>query len=280
MRNQHTSGPRIHDPRERCYGCFRPKEDCFCGTIPVIDNQTDVLILQHTRERFHAFNTARIVRKALTNSRLLVGHAKALAETKLPLQRRAGLLYPGSGARLISELTPEQCPDQLVILDGTWHHAKTLFRDIPELHALPRYKLAPEEPGRYRIRREPDATSLSTLEATVAAKGLREGAVEAIDVPRNPLDVLARQSVAIVAEGPITIAEIESFLARVDSYASLGRPLLEAVLDMLSGRYPSTDFAELRPRLHWDRGTDVLEARDGAGRIALLSGGTIPDRGQ
>jgi ATP-dependent Lhr-like helicase len=118
------------------------------------------------------------------------------------------------------------------------------------------------------------------LEATVVAKGMREGAVEAIDVPRNPLDVLAQQIVAIVAEGPITIGEIESVLARVDNYASLGRPLLEAVLDMLSGRYPSTDFAELRPRLHWDRGTDVLEAREGAGRIALLSGGTIPDRGQ
>ena len=181
MRKQHTKDQLLHHPKHRCYGCFRPKRDCFCDTIPVIDNQTDVLILQHTRERFHAFNTARIVRKALTNSHLLVGHAKELAEIQLPIQPRVGLLYPGSSARLISELAPGQCPDQLVILDGTWHHAKTLFRDIPALHALPQYKLAPDSPGRYRIRREPDATSLSTLEATVAALCVLEPATRGFD---------------------------------------------------------------------------------------------------
>ncbi len=118
------------------------------------------------------------------------------------------------------------------------------------------------------------------LEATVVAKGMREGAVESIGIPRHPLDVLAQQIVAIVAEGPIDVDEIEAMLARTESYATLPRRLLESVLDMLSGRYPSTDFAELRPRLHWDRETDRLEIREGAGRIALLSGGTIPDRGQ
>jgi len=118
------------------------------------------------------------------------------------------------------------------------------------------------------------------LEATVVAKGMREGAVESIEIPRHPLDVLAQQIVAVVAEEPIGVAEIEAMLARTESYATLPRRLLDAVLDMLSGRYPSTDFAELRPRLHWDRETDRLEIREGAGRIALLSGGTIPDRGQ
>lgn len=118
------------------------------------------------------------------------------------------------------------------------------------------------------------------LEAAVVAKGMREGAVEAIEIPRNPLDVLAQQIVALVAEETITVDEVERLLGRTESYASLGRGLLESVLDMLAGRYPSTDFAELRPRLHWDRETDRLEIREGAGRIALLSGGTIPDRGQ
>jgi len=118
------------------------------------------------------------------------------------------------------------------------------------------------------------------LEAAVVAKGMREGAVEAIEIPRNPLDVLAQQIVALVAEEAITIDRVEAILARTESYASLSRGLLESVLDMLAGRYPSTDFAELRPRLHWDRETDLLEIREGAGRIALLSGGTIPDRGQ
>lgn len=118
------------------------------------------------------------------------------------------------------------------------------------------------------------------LEATVVAKGMSRGDVEAIHVPENALDVLAQQIVALAAEAPITVKEIESILARTASYVKLGRPLLESVLDMLAGRYPSTDFAELRPRLHWDRDADLLEIREGAGRIALLSGGTIPDRGQ
>ena len=170
-----------HAQRGRCYGCFRPKDDCFCDAIPVIDNQTDVLILQHVRERFHPFNTARIVHKALKNSRLLVGYPKALAATNLPLGPRAGLLYPGPAATLISDVPPEQCPNQLVILDGTWNQAKTLLRDIPALHALPRYKLAPDSPGRYRIRREPDAISLSTLEAAVAALRTLEPATGGFD---------------------------------------------------------------------------------------------------
>lgn len=118
------------------------------------------------------------------------------------------------------------------------------------------------------------------LEATVVASGMRAGAVEAIEVPQNPLDVLAQQVVAIVAEDPVAIDDLAELLARTASYAHLPRSSLVAVLDMLAGRFPSTDFAELRPRLHWDRETDVLTIREGAARIALLSGGTIPDRGQ
>ncbi|MEZ4332542.1 MAG: DEAD/DEAH box helicase [Myxococcota bacterium] len=118
------------------------------------------------------------------------------------------------------------------------------------------------------------------LEAAVVARGMRAGEVESIASPRGALDVLAQQVVAIVAEGPTTVDEVAATIARASCYAALDRRLLEAVLDMLSGRYPSTDFAELRPRLRWDRPSGRLEAREGAARIALLSGGTIPDRGQ
>ncbi|MEZ4356416.1 MAG: DEAD/DEAH box helicase [Myxococcota bacterium] len=119
------------------------------------------------------------------------------------------------------------------------------------------------------------------LEAVVVARGMRAGEVEPITVPRNALDVLAQQIVALAAEdGPIEVAAIEAMLARTASHAGLPRRLLDAVLDMLAGRYPSTDFAELRPRIVWDRERDRIEARAGAGRIALVSGGTIPDRGQ
>ncbi len=153
---------------QRCYGCFRPKRDCFCAAIPTIANRTEVLILQHIRERFHPFNTARMVHRALRNSTLLVDHTEHLA-ARLHFKPRAALLYPEGGAELISDLPLDQRPEQLVILDGTWHHAKTFVRDIAALRKLPRYRLAPAEPGRYRIRREPTAASLSTVEATVAA---------------------------------------------------------------------------------------------------------------
>ena len=146
---------------------------CFCGSIPTIDNRTAVLILQHRREYFHRFNTARIVQQALRNSQLLADHTHNLAE-RLELKPRAGLLYPCPGAKFLGELTQEERPEQLVVLDGTWHQTKTLLRDIPALQELPRFELAPTAPSRYRIRREPNEISLSTVEATVGALRLLE----------------------------------------------------------------------------------------------------------
>lgn len=134
-------------------------------------NRTSVLILQHRRERAHPFNTARIVRQALDRCRLMAAHNVDLSARfdSMTLAENVGLLYPGEDARLLTELSPAERPTQLVVVDGTWHHAKTLLRDIPRLRTLPRYRLAPSSPGRYRIRREPHAHALSTVEAVVAA---------------------------------------------------------------------------------------------------------------
>ncbi|MBC8353021.1 MAG: DTW domain-containing protein [Planctomycetes bacterium] len=155
--------------RQRCYQCFRPLSLCFCEAIPQIDNRTDILILQHVGERFHAFNTARIVRKALHHCQLIVDHNRRFGTHQLPIRANAGLLYPGANAATLNELPVADRPEQLVIIDGTWHQAKTIVRDVPQLRDLPCYRLDPSSPGQYRIRREPDAQSLSTLEATVAA---------------------------------------------------------------------------------------------------------------
>ncbi len=169
MSAQSDAQPPSH--RDRCYDCFRPRRLCFCHAIPRIDNATEVLILQHMRERFHPFNTARIVRRALQNATLLVDHNQPMAEATaaFPFGSQAGILYPSPDAKVLSELPPEQHPRQLVVIDGTWHHAKTLMRDIATLQRLPRYCLVPQQPSRYRIRREPTETSLSTIEATVQA---------------------------------------------------------------------------------------------------------------
>jgi len=175
--------------RSRCYACFRPAGACFCHSIPTIDNQTEVLIVQHRRERFHPFNTARIVHKALCNSQLLVDHTKNLAR-RLQLKPRAALLYPGPTAEVMDELPHGDRPEQLVIVDGTWHHAKTLVREIPMLRGLPRYRLEPTAPSRYRIRLEPHPQSLSTLEATVAALRILEPETAGLELLLKAFDTM------------------------------------------------------------------------------------------
>lgn len=115
--------------------------------------------------------------------------------------------------------------------------------------------------------------------AAVTAQRMRTGELEALAVPTNPLDVLAQQVVAMVAVEDWPLDDLARVLRRAAPFTTLGDGTLRAVLDMLAGRYPSEDFAELRPRVVWDRVADVLSARPGALRLAVTSGGTIPDRG-
>ena len=117
------------------------------------------------------------------------------------------------------------------------------------------------------------------LECAVVAERMCAGQIESMRYPRNPLDVLAQQIVAMVALDTLTVDGVEDLVRRAAPIAGLPRSALEAVLDMLAGRYPSDAFAELRPRLVWDRVTGELSARRGAQRLAVTSGGTIPDRG-
>ncbi|GAB3252594.1 Lhr family helicase [Kineosporia babensis] len=117
------------------------------------------------------------------------------------------------------------------------------------------------------------------VQTAVVVERMREGSIEQLTVPASPLDVLAQQIVAMVAMDEWRVAELEELVRRCAPFAGLTRGVLESVLDMLAGRYPSDEFAELRPRLVWDRHGDVLQGRPGAQRLAVTSGGTIPDRG-
>ncbi|HET7486396.1 MAG TPA: DEAD/DEAH box helicase [Acidimicrobiales bacterium] len=117
------------------------------------------------------------------------------------------------------------------------------------------------------------------LVAAVVAQRMTEGLIEETRVPTNPLDVLAQQIVAMVAVEDLTVDEVAATVTRAYPFAELSREALEGVLDMLSGRYPSDQFAELRPRLVWDRVEGALRTRPGARMLAVTSGGTIPDRG-
>ena len=111
------------------------------------------------------------------------------------------------------------------------------------------------------------------------AKAMHEGKVEATRFPRNPLDVLAQQIVAMVAMDDWGADALFAAIRRAAPFADLGRSAFEGVLDMLAGRYPSDDFADLRPRITWDRVKGRLTAREGAKRVAITNAGTIPDRG-
>jgi ATP-dependent Lhr-like helicase len=117
------------------------------------------------------------------------------------------------------------------------------------------------------------------VQAAVVAQRMHSGQIEELHIPRNPLDVLAQQIVAMTAMDDWEIGELERVVRRAAPFSGLTRPVLEAVLDMLAGRYPSEEFAELRPRLVWDRTTGMLHGRPGGQRLAVTSGGTIPDRG-
>jgi ATP-dependent Lhr-like helicase len=118
------------------------------------------------------------------------------------------------------------------------------------------------------------------LACTEAARRMQTGEIEVTRYPRNALDVLAQQVVAIVSStDSIQVADLLQLVRGAAPYAELKREQLDAVLDMLSGRYPSDEFGELRPRITWYREDDRLEARRGSQRIAIANAGVIPDRG-
>jgi ATP-dependent Lhr-like helicase len=117
------------------------------------------------------------------------------------------------------------------------------------------------------------------LASAAAAAGMRAGEVEETAYPRNPLDVLAQQIVATVAGGPSTADALFELARRAAPFAELPRSSFDGVLDMLSGRYPTADFRDLRPRITWDRTRGRVTAREGSQRLAVTNGGTIPDRG-
>ena len=117
------------------------------------------------------------------------------------------------------------------------------------------------------------------IHSAVASERMTSGQIEALRIPTNPLDVLAQQTVAAVALDTLDVEEWFETVRRSAPFAGLPRSAYDATLDLLSGLYPSDEFAELRPRIIWDRVAGTITGRPGAQRLAVTSGGTIPDRG-
>jgi DTW domain-containing protein YfiP len=151
---------------------------CYCDALPRLETATRVVILQHPRERDMPIGTARMASLCLPQAELHVGvrwaDSAPLARALGDPARPAILLYPGAGARDILR-EPPSGPVTLVVVDGTWSQAKTVVRDNPVLQALPRYAFATPEPSQYRIRREPRAEYVSTIEALMHVLGALEG---------------------------------------------------------------------------------------------------------
>lgn len=179
-----ASRRRTVAPRHRpaCYRCLKPEVACICATIEPVENQTGITILQHPRERLHAVGTSRIARLGLAKVRVewCTQWADGSA-IRARLPEHAALLYPAEGARELSTLPIEERPHHLVVIDGTWFHAKKIYDAHRWLRGLPRVSLTPNAPSRYRIRREPQARCMATIEAIVAALRIIEPQTVGLD---------------------------------------------------------------------------------------------------
>ncbi len=165
-------------PRVVCERCRRPESVCYCRHVTPIQTTTRVVLLQHPRERDVPIGTARMATLCLPNAELHVGvdwaGSAALTRALSDPERPAVLLYPGEGAVDVASHPPPG-PVTLVVVDGTWWQARKVVRANPELSALPRYTFTPPTPSEYRIRKEPDAAYVSTIEALVHVLGVLEG---------------------------------------------------------------------------------------------------------
>lgn len=176
-------------PRATCDRCLRPASVCVCALLPRLAPRTRVLVLQHPRERRVAVGTARMAARCLEGAAVVTGthldaHPVVAAAISDPA-RPAVLLWPGPDARDLAA-DPPAGPVTLVVVDGTWFTAKKLVRLNPAVAALPRYGLSPARPSEYRIRREPRAECLSTIEALAHALGVLEGDAEAYRAMMRP----------------------------------------------------------------------------------------------
>jgi len=192
----------VLESREMCWGCRRPKRVCYCAAVRPIATRTRVVILQHPRESDVPINTARIAELCLSSSTLHVGLdfsadqalRAALSDPAAP----AVLLYPSDDARDLAQ-EPPTGPVTLVVIDGTWWQASKLFKLNPLLQALPRYGLAPSTESRYRIRREPAAHCLSTIEALEAALAVLEQKPLGFPELLKPFDRMVETQLEFVA---------------------------------------------------------------------------------
>jgi len=190
-------------PRAVCGRCERPARVCLCPHIRAVTTRTRVVILQHPRESDVPINTARLAGLSLSSVERHVGvEFRAHAAVRAALANPAApaiLLFPEGAARDLT-LEPPDGAVTLVVIDGTWFQAEKIFKRNPELHALPRYRLNPTEPSRYRIRKEPAPDYMSTIEAIVGALSVLEAPDVCVRGALEPFEALVEQQLGFKRE--------------------------------------------------------------------------------
>jgi DTW domain-containing protein YfiP len=192
----------IQPARRDCYRCFKPQVTCICNNLPRVANRTSVLVLQHPREHMHPIGTARFAELGLANSRVEVAWNASARETDAPswVPEGTALLFPSADARDLRAVPAHERPRHLLVLDGTWHTARTLYREKQWLHALPHYRFLPGAPGRYRIRKEPQLDYVSTIEAIVEALGILEPETQGLPQLIAAFDAMIDAQIAFAAD--------------------------------------------------------------------------------
>lgn len=191
--------------RPTCYRCFRPSAACLCAWLVPVQTTTTVVILQHPGERRHPFGTVKLLRQMLPNLRYELAERAEVRDLRGELERPVALLFPGPSAQPLEERSTVAAPRTLVVLDGTWSQARSLYYENQWIRELDCCTLTPREPSSYRIRREPSRHCLSTLEATEQALAILE--------PENR--ELSRLSAA--------------FDAMIDGQLAISAPLMERI---------------------------------------------------
>lgn len=174
---------------------------CLCKDLPTVPTATQIVILQHPHEQRHPFGTARFVRLCMPNAQVHVAHGGAdeVLHCAIDLPPGAAVLYPHADAEDLEQLPATAYPSALLVLDGTWGHAKTLYRHNPWLQQLRHVRLTPQEPSRYRIRKEPRDDYISTVEAIVAALRIVEPHNTRVEDLLIAFDRMIDQQIAHVA---------------------------------------------------------------------------------
>lgn len=183
--------------RPRCYRCLRPTDLCYCSTLPSVPTRTRIVILQHPHERTHPFGTARLARLCLPMASVHVPWAgfTGTLEERVEVPRDAAVLYPHPDSPLLDALPPSERPSTLIAIDGTWAHAKRLYRENPWLQAYRHVRLDPSAPSRYRIRKEPRPDYVSTLEAILEALRILEPETPNLEAPLLAFDRMIDQQI-------------------------------------------------------------------------------------